>query len=265
MRGPEHATLGIIILIIALFWLVFRYIAQARAGKVTHVRRIPGIDAVDEATGRAAEMGRPMAFSMGITDVGPTLYACLGVLFHVVRKCARYRQRCLVPQNSPEVLVIAEDTVREAFRSEGRLNAFEPRDIMFLSDEQFAYAAGYQGMVQRERIGSAMLFGAFAAESLILAEAGQQVGAMQVAASVNPEQVAFFICTCDYTLIGEELFATSAYLTKEPIQLGSLYAQDRAKLACLGLLLFGVFAATVKSVWGFELPAIHEWITYQVW
>jgi len=51
----------------------------------------------------------------------------------------------------------------------------------------------------------------------------------------------FFIVACDYTLIGEELYAASAYLGKEPVLLGSLKAQDYAKaailvLACLGLL-----------------------------
>jgi len=126
---------------------------------------------------------------------------------------------------------------------------FDPRDVRFLSEEQFAFAAGYIGLVQRERVAGAFLFGHFAAESLILAEAGQQAGAMQVGAAVSPEQVAFFIASCDYTLIGEELFAASAYLTREPIQLGSLYGQDRAKLFLLLMIVAGVGIATANSLW----------------
>ncbi|NBW40728.1 hypothetical protein EBR25_06965, partial [bacterium] len=84
--------------------------------------------------------------------------------------------------------------------------------------------------------------------SLILAEAGQQVGAMQVAASVSPEQVPFFICTADYTLIGEELYASSAYLSREPVQLGSLAGQDVAKLIFVILIIAGVLIATWNSV-----------------
>ena len=230
MKGVDHATLGILILMLLLVGPVLIYIRVAKRKKDLYVRRIPGIDAIDEAAGRSAELGRPMMFSTGLTTVSPTLYACLGVLYYVGRRAAMYKSKLLLPQNNAEVMVIAEDVLRDAYRAEGRQAAFDPKNIIFLSEEQFAFAAGYGGLAHREQIATAFLFGFFAAESLLLAEAGQQVGAMQVAASVSPEQVAFFICTCDYTLIGEELYATSAYLTRESIQLGSLYGQDRAKL-----------------------------------
>ena len=98
------------------------------------------------------------------------------------------------------------------------------------------------------------MFGVFAAEALVLAEAGQQVGARQVAASVSPEQVAFFICTCDYTLIGEELFGASAYMSREPVQVATLAAQDRLKLFFIALIIIGVLLATLQP-WMPELGA----------
>jgi hypothetical protein len=255
MQGTDHATLGILIIIVIVIAPVLYFISQARKGKKLFVRRIPGIDAIDEASGRCAEIGRPAIFSVGLTLLGPTLYACLGVLYHVAKKAAIYKTRLLVPQNQPDVMAVSEEVVRDAYRSEGRLSAFDTKNIVYLSDEQFAYAAGYIGLVQREKVGAAFLFGSFAAESLVLAEAGQQVGAMQVAATTSPEQVAFFISACDYTLIGEELFAASAYLTQEPVQLGSLYAQDRAKLFFFFLIILGVLVATIKSIY----PGSLEW------
>jgi hypothetical protein len=102
--------------------------------------------------------------------------------------------------------------------------------------------------MHRERPGAAFLFGSFAAESLVLSEAGQQVGARQVAASVSPEQVAFFICTCDYTLIGEELFGASAYLGRDPVQVATVAAQDRFKLLLVAIIAIGVVSATFVSV-----------------
>lgn len=247
--GVEHATPGIIVLLVLMFWPVLRLIRRAREqGADMFVRRIRGVDAIDEAVGRSAEMGRAVSFSTGITSVGPTLYACLGVLFYVAKKAAAYKSKLLVPQNAPDAMAIVEDVTRDAYRSAGRLSLFDPSSIVFLSEEQFAYASGYMGLIHRERAAAAFLFGSFAAESLILAEAGQQVGAMQVAASVSPEQVAFFICTCDYTLIGEELFAASAYLSREPVQMGSLAGQDRAKLLFFGLIVAGVLVSTWNSV-----------------
>jgi hypothetical protein len=264
--GVEHATLGILVLTLGMVVPVLYFIRQARHRPDMYVRRIPGVDAIDEAIGRSAELGRPVVFSTGLAAVGPVLYACLGVVYYVARKVARYKTKLLLPQNNPEVMAITEDVVRDAYRAEGRGAAFDPGTITFLSDEQFAFAAGYIGLVQRERVATAFLFGSFAAESLVLAEAGQQVGAMQVAASVSPEQVAFFICACDYTLIGEELFAASAYLTREEVQLGSLYGQDRAKLMILALILLGVVIATINSIFP-ELasPNIDHFILYEVW
>jgi hypothetical protein len=255
MHGVEHATPVIILLMLLLLGPVLLFIHWARSGRDLYVRRLPGVDAIDEACGRSAELGRPISFSTGLTGVNPVLYAVLGVLFYVGRKAARYKSQFLLPQYHPEVMAISEDVLRDAYRVEGRLAQYDPQCVRFLSEEQFAFAAGYMGMVQREQISTAFLFGSFAAESLLLAEAGQQVGAMQVAASVSPEQVPFFICTCDYTLIGEELFASAAYLTREPVQLGSLLGQDRAKLLFFVFIVIGVGIATWNTYWQFEDPA----------
>ncbi len=266
MSGFEHATIGVLILLVLIIAPVLYYIRRVRQGKDLFVRRIPGVDAVEQAVGRAAELGRPLSFSTGLSGVGPVLYACLGVLFHVARRVATYKIRLFVPQCDPQVLAIVDDTLQEAYRREGKSALYDSSNLRYLSDEQFAFAAGYIGLIQRENVASAFLFGSFAAESLILAEAGQQIGAMQVAATVSPEQVAFFICTCDYTLVGEELFAASAYLTREPVQLGSLYAQDRAKLLFLVLILLGVVIATVNSAFpALALPNVEYLLAYELW
>lgn len=248
MTGVEHATPGMLVLLVILIGPVLYYIRRARSNRDMYVRRIAGIDAAEEAIGRSAELGRPVIFSTGLTPVSPILYACLGVLSYAAKRSAEFNSRFIVPQFNPEAMAVVEDTVRDAYRDAGKSSAFDPQSIVFLSESQFAYASGYMGIVHREKVATAFLFGYFAAESLILAEAGQQVGAMQVAASVSPEQVPFFICTCDYTLIGEELYAASAYLSREPVQLGSLCAQDFAKLVFFVLIVVGVGLATFNSL-----------------
>ncbi len=54
--------------------------------------------------------------------------------------------------------------------------------------------------------------------------------------------------TCDYTLIGEELFAASAYLSRDPQQLGSLKGHDFGKLVII-LILAGVIAEMSGWQW----------------
>ncbi|MCI5064257.1 hypothetical protein MRY87_00880 [bacterium] len=246
--GVEHSTPGILLLLLGFLGPVVFLIRRACRGEEIYVKRIAGVDAVNEAIGRSAELGKPVSFTTGLTSVSPVLYACLGVLSHVAYRAARFRSKLIVPQYNPEAMAIVEDVVRDSYRDARRISAFDPQSIVFLSESQFAFASGYMGLMHREKVGSAFLFGYFAAESLILAEAGQQVGALQVAASVSPEQVPFFICTADYTLIGEELYASSAYLSREPIQLGSLAGQDIAKLLFVLLIVVGSLIATWNSI-----------------
>jgi hypothetical protein len=73
-------------------------------------------------------------------------------------------------------------------------------------------------------------------------------------------------------LIGEELYGASAYLTREPIQMGSLYAQDRAKLIFFCLIIAGVLIATWRSFatasWGSDplgLPDLISLIKKEIW
>ena len=247
MQGVEHATPGMLLILVIVCGAVLFFMQRARAGKEIYVRRIPGIDAVDEAVGRAAELGRPVSFSTGLAAVGPVLFAALGVLYYIAKKTAAYSTHIFVPQSAPDAMAIVEDVVHDAYRNAGKASAFDPQCVRFLSEDQLAYASGYMGLLHRENVASAFLFGSFAGEALILAEAGQQIGAMQVAASVNPEQVAFFVAACDYTLIGEELFASSAYLSREPVQLGSLVGQDVAKAIFFFLIVAGVIIASCKS------------------
>jgi Domain of unknown function (DUF6754)/Putative Ig domain len=243
-----RASYAMYVLAALLLLPALLFIFLAKRGKELYIRRIPGIDAIEEAIGRATELGRPMMFTTGLTRVNALLYALLGILRYIAGKSAAYGCRLIVPQCDYEVMPICEETVREAYRAAGRLDAFNPRDIRFLSTDQFAFASGYMGIAHREKAASCFLFGAFAAESLILAEAGQQVGAMQVAGTASNTQVPFFLTSCDYTIIGEEVYAAGAYLSREPAQLGSVRGQDFSKLIILAVILLGVISATWMTV-----------------
>ncbi|MDP6113227.1 MAG: hypothetical protein QGG53_15300 [Planctomycetota bacterium] len=265
MPGLEHSNLVLDLLLLALLGPVYYYIHRARKGERLFVRRIPGVDAVEEAIGRAVEMGRPMMFSTGLVGVNSVLFACLGILKHITGKAAQFASRIIIPQNDPEVMAIVQSAAEQTYRRQGKGELYRQEDIPFLSGEQFAYASGYMGIAHREKAAACFLFGTFAAESLILAEAGQQVGAIQVAGTISNEQIPFFITTCDYTIIGEELYATGAYLSKDPVQTGSLRGQDIGKLVILAIILTGVVWATIASinaesvVSGYDIP-LAKWL-----
>lgn len=243
----EHSTPAIVILILVFLGPGMFFRRRAFKGARYYLRKIKGIDEISYSVACSVEEGRPICFSTGTTDVSPLLYACLGILKHIAKLSARVKIPLLIPVRDPEALALVDATVKSAYQEEGRLSSYDPSRMRYLSSEQLAYASGYQGMVHRENAGACFLFGSFAAESLILSEAGQQIGAKQIAGTVSNEQIPFFVASCDYTLLGEELYATSAYLSGDPVQVGSLRGQDFSKLFLLCLVLLGVAFSTFKA------------------
>ncbi len=240
----EHANWFHILMMLIMCSIILISIITARKGRKLFIRRIPGLSAIDETVGRATEMGRPMLFSMGLARLDlPTLQA-LGIMTHVARLAARYGNRLLVPVPDAMILAVAEEATREAWMAEGKSDTHCPEDVRYLSDEQFAFAAGVMGLMMREKVASTFLFGNFYAEALLLAEAGQEAGAIQVAGTPATTQIPFFIVSCDYTIIGDEFYAASAYLTQEPTLLGSLVGQD----ICKGLLVLMIIVGTIFSI-----------------
>ncbi|MCA9031742.1 MAG: hypothetical protein KDA66_13095, partial [Planctomycetaceae bacterium] len=142
------------------------------------------------------------------------------------------------------------ETVQAAYLTAGRPDAYNEDSIYYVTDEQFAYVSHVTGLMVREKPAACFYLGAFYAESLILAETGNSIGAIQVAGTAQPSQLPFFVAACDYTLIGEEFFAASAYLAKDPDQLGSLKGQDFGKLIVAALLIVGVGLMTLTQVTG---------------
>jgi hypothetical protein len=244
----EHASAAVLVLEGLLCVVILGKIFAARGGRAPFIRRIPGLAALDESVGRATEMGRPMLFSLGLGGLDIVTLQALAVLGHVARLAARYATRVIVPVVDAVIFPVTEEVLRDAYTAEGRPELFDSNDVRFLSDQQFAYASGVMGIIGREQVASSFLFGSFFAESLILAEAGHQVGAMQVAGTPSTTQIPFFIAACDYTIIGEEYYAASAYLTREPVFLGSLIGQDWGKIALLAIIILMVGAASVWSL-----------------
>ncbi len=232
--------------IVTCFAILF-YISQAKAGKDLYVRKIAGIDAVDEAIGRATEMGRKVFYVPGIQDMDDVqTIAAVTILGRVARIAAENDTMLEVPVCKSLVMVTAREAVREAYSKVGRPDAFREDMVHYVTDDQFGYAAAIDGMVVRDKPATMFYMGAFFAESLILAETGNAAGAIQIAGTGQPSQLPFFVASCDYTLIGEELFAASAYLAREPKLLGSLKGQDFAKGLFLAAIIIGIILELLK-------------------
>jgi len=239
-----------LVLLIVFSALVLFMIDRSRKGHELFIRKIAGIDAIEEAVGRATELGKKVLYLPGggsIDDI--QTIASLAVLRHVASMTARYGVDLGVPNKDPLAFAAARDTVEEAYLEAGRPDLYNNDIVHYVTYDQFAYTASVTGMMVREKPAATFLIGAFHAESLLLAETGQSVGAMQIAGTAEITQLPFFAVVCDYTLMGEELFATGACLSREPAMLGSIKGQDITKGALIAFMIVGI----ILKIFGVDL------------
>ena len=225
-------------------------IAMAKSGKNIFIRRIAGLNAIDEAIGRATEIGKKVLYVPGIQSMDEIqTIASISILGHVARATARYGADLDVANRDPLTFASAREVVRSAYLEEGRPDLYREEMVNYITYDQFAFTAAVSARMTREKPAAIFLIGYFFAESLILAETGQSTGAIQIAGQADPTQLPFFVATCDYTLIGEELYAASAYLTREPVLLGSMRAQDIAKGLVIVLGIAGIVVTSLGLTW----------------
>ncbi len=231
------------LIIVLLVSLVFFMVVSHAKKRELFIRRIAGLDAIDEAVGRATEMGKPVIYVPGIGSMSNiSTIASVFILGEVGKKIAQYDANIKVPHYDPIVFTVAKETIKQAYIEAERPDSYRDDINMFITQDQFAYAAAVDGMITREKPAACFYMGYFMAESLLLAEVGASAGAIQIAGTDIDHQLPFFVTACDYTLIGEELYAAGAYLSKEPMLVSALKVQD------FGKLFFIIFAALLSIV-----------------
>lgn len=246
--GPWFGVTFTLTLVIFILFNIFR----AKSGKDLYIRRIAGLAAIDEAVGRSTEMGKPVLMVPGLGDLNAISMQAVNIFAYVTRTAAKFSNPIRLCCANAAVYTVAQEVIRDVYQSEGVPERYDQDSVRFISDRQFAFAAGVSGIILREETAATFFLGEFFAESLIFAETANAIGAIQVAGSTQNTQTPFFIAACDYVLIGDEFYAASAYLSREPVLVGSLIGQDWCKMlvatcALLGFLVHSFQMLTPRS------------------
>lgn len=232
-------------------------IQKVRKGETFTFRPIPALDAIDEAIGRAVEMGRAVHYTPGVGNLttrgAPTMFATMDILAYIAEKSARMDVDFIATTGSGDVQTVSEEIVRNSYAKAGRPDAYSVDKVRYLSTDQWAYASEIAETIRKENVQANLMIGYFAAEALVIAESAHQAGAIQIAGTTNVYQLPFFVAACDYVLIGEEVLAASAYFSDDPVVIGSLVGEDYGKVLCLALLVLGAVLSTFNVTFLNEL------------
>jgi len=253
IEGRENSLIFILIASAVIYY----YSYMGKKGKVPQIRRLPAIDAIEEAVARCAELGRPAHFTAGMghlrTDTGPQTIAGLDILGYMSKICARLGVPIIASVCNPETLPLHEEVIRQGYILEGVPEEFNPDySIRYLSNQQKSYASGVIGVMQRDKPACNIVIGPLYGEIYTLLEAGRPVGAFTVGGTARIIQVSVVAIMSDYTLIGEDLYAAGAYISEDPEVKGQIAGKDMLKWICLATLILGVLGRFV----GFDLSTL---------
>ena len=106
------------VLVYSLIVLVTIAIAQRHE---IYIRPIAGLQAVNDAIGRATEMGRPILYVTGLTGLSDiATIASMLVLGHLARRTAAYETPIIVPCYDPLGMGVDREIVRESMVEAGK-------------------------------------------------------------------------------------------------------------------------------------------------
>ena len=240
-------------LILFMFFCVLEYYfyREAKQGKARKLRRVEGVDKIDEAIGRATEMGRPVFTITGLdsfySSETPAVICNLNVISYVSRKAAEMGTPVIIGVGPSDVLPVATELYREGCAAAGKPEMFKEDNVRFLTPQQWAYTAAIMGIIDRELPAACVFIGRIYAEALHFGIVARRSGALSIAGNTDLGMASFFVVTCDYTLLGEEMYAAGAYVSGDPFQINAIVGQDVMKWVVSVLLLIGVVAVTVGS------------------
>jgi len=226
------------------FAILLFFIRRSLSGILPSLRRLPAVDAIDESLGRAAEMGKTVLFTHGTgafeaAESAGSL-AAIATLPYIARKCAQLDLQIYLPTGSHTVYPVLAEVTKEAYQLEGKPDQFDEDNVQYLSNEARAYSAGVMTMLMSKNVGAAIMLGSYHHAGLMLVETANRVGALTIGGTDSTGQIPWFVAGCDYSLIGEEVYSIGAYVSKNPISLGSIAGSDVLKALFLAIMIAGV-------------------------
>jgi hypothetical protein len=237
------------ILLILSILTIYYYIRKSVGGDVPTLRRLPAVDAIEEVLGRAVEMGKTVVFTHGTgkleTSGSAGSLAAIATLPYVARRTVELGLELFLPTGSHTAYNVLGEVMREAALLEGTPSAYNPDTVRYLSEVSRAYSAGVMSTLMTENVGGAIFLGSYHHAGLMVVETANRVGAMSVGGTDSFSQLCWFVAGCDYSLLGEEIYALGAYVSNDPISVGAIAGQDIIKMAVIVITLVGLILTQV--------------------
>lgn len=244
----EQQALMLVFLLISLPLLLL-FTSQARAGMLPTLRPIGAFGRLKEFIGRGAETGQAIHVSLGTGGIADSSaaesLAGVTLLEHIAGKSAASGAPLIVTVSDPTLLPLAQETTWNSWEGRPyRYQSSEP-EVRLVAPEPTAYATGVMDILQSENVAANVMVGKFGQEYLLMGETAVRSRIPQVVGATDPQALPFIYATADETLIGEEIFASGAYLGGKATHIASLRVQDWLRIVLSVVILVGVVLSSL--------------------
>jgi hypothetical protein len=240
--------LGLLLLSAALLVLLGRW----RRKDMPRLRSIEALTRLYRAVGLSIEDGTRLLIALGgpslLTKSGASALAGLGVLREVSQKAAVGDRPPVTVAGEASLALLAQDTLQAGYQAAGAGEYYQPVAGRLTGLTPFSAAAGTIPILDDEQVSAAALIGHFGPEAALLSDAAERSNVLLIGSTGDPGGQAALYASAPEVLIGEELFATPAYLGGGAARSASLLVHDILRwlliftlLAGAGLKLFGLF------------------------
>ncbi len=224
--------------------LIILFTATGRGRFEANLRRIPAFARLRRAIGLAVEAGSRLHISIGRGNLtspeSAVAFVGLSALEGMIRSASTGDNPPIATTGDASLAILVRDALSGTYRDIGNIEQYDPTTGQLAGFTPFSYAVGTLPAVQDEKTTAHILIGHFGSEVALITDAGERSGNLTLAGTDNLPAQAILYATAQEPLIGEEVYASGAYLRAGPMHIASLKAQDIFRWGLILVIIAGV-------------------------
>lgn len=240
MNLTDLLGLGFVVIFVAAI-IIFATASRSQPGR--YLREVPAFARLGRAVGLAVEAGKRVHISLGRGSLNGIQVASaligLTVLQRVARAASISDRPPVSTSGDATLAILSQDSLRGTYQAIGAANQYDPTAGQLTGLTPFAYAAGVLPVIYDQDVSANFLAGHFGGEVALITDAAERCGSLTLAGSDNLAGQAVLYASAQQPLIGEELYASGAYLQAGPLHIASLRAQDFLRWALAAAIIIG--------------------------
>lgn len=235
--------IGLVFILIFLGLIIVFTVAK-REHPERNLRKISAYFRLRRAIGLSVESGSRLHISIGRGTLTGTesavAFAGLSTLEGIIRSASTGDNPPIATTGDASLAIILQDTLRSTYEDIGIREQYRSTSGQLTGFTPFSYAAGALPVLDDEKTTAHFLIGHFGNEAALLTDASERGGDLMMAGTDNLPAQALLYATAKEPLIGEEVYASGAYILLNPMHIASLRAQDILRWVLVIFIFAGI-------------------------